>query len=742
MSLNTYGFVDDLYMESKNFEISVSADDKIIQVLDGNVLLASLSMALENNILSLLGKNDQIVAEVELPESQTISNAYYNKETQEIVIEIAMNDGTVSNILIDVSDLIMIYEGHNGIEVIDNKIGIKINEESTKYLSVDDNGLLFNVNSLDDTYATDETLQNYATIDMVDELKDELKNYATNDDISDMATKTWVNEQGFLTEYQDISHKVDWVDISTDENPNRKAIILDNNDMILGKDTNGNTRNLIMVNKWNVVDLGTSTLPINLNTPKGIRPTVQEPNQTGENANQIAYVSDIENLNESINNTYITINQFNEGLDKKADKDYVDAELSEKLDISAYTEDINEINIKIDSKADKDYVDTELDKKADKDHVDSELDKKADKDYVDAELGKKADKDYVDTELSEKLDISAYTEGIKEINIKIDSKADKDYVDAELSEKLDISAYTEDVNEINIKIDSKADKDYVDAELDKKADKDYVDAELSEKLDISAYTEDSTEIITNLDKKADKDYVDSELDKKQNILTAGKNISISGDIISCTLDINLFKVVESLPSSGDPTLIYLVPNDSGVYDNLLNEYIYISNHWEKIGEYKPTTDLSSYVTKDYFNENVPIIVDNKLVNYPTREDVQKECELQANNAVMSAVTQSKEYSNEQDLIIKNQTISYVDSITSANTEAIRLNSQNIVLLDNRCDHFDKLFETITTEHGGETSINVYNKTESDAIFATKTELQELRDLITQLTQRVTELENK
>lgn len=44
------------------------------------------------------------------------------------------------------------------------------------------------------------------------------------------------------------------------------------------------------------IDLGTSELPMNLNTPAGVRPTVQEEGQTGETANKIAYLSDLEGI--------------------------------------------------------------------------------------------------------------------------------------------------------------------------------------------------------------------------------------------------------------------------------------------------------------------------------------------------------------------------------------------------------------------------------------------------------------
>ena len=359
MSLNTYGFADDLYMKSKSFDVSVSAKDKIIQVMDGNVLLASLSMELNNNILSLIGKDNMTVAEVLLPNSQTISKeSKYDPETNEIVIVVDMSDGTTDEIRIDVSDLIMIYEGCDGIEVNGNKIGIKINENSSKYLSADDSGLSINMDSLDDTFATDEDLEKYATIEMVEDVKNTLSAYATKDDISDMATMSWVNEQGYLTEHQDISHlvnkdefskleetvsnKVDWTNVSTEENTNRKAIVLGNHDTILGTTTSGGTVNIAMVSKWDKVDLGTSTLPINLNG-NAERPTYNDDKQ-------IALYDDIVNADTNFSKEI-------EELKKK------DSELENSInnEITVRGEKDNELQLNLEQEADaRESKDSEL----------------------------------------------------------------------------------------------------------------------------------------------------------------------------------------------------------------------------------------------------------------------------------------------------------------------------------------------------------------------------------------------
>lgn len=90
---------------------------------------------------------------------------------------------------------------------------------------------------------------------------------------------------------------VKYEDVSTEQNPGRKAVLLENNDLILGKLPNSNESvNLAMVNKWGIADYGSSKLPFNINVPAGKRPTVQEAGQSGEQVNEIAYVSEVEYL--------------------------------------------------------------------------------------------------------------------------------------------------------------------------------------------------------------------------------------------------------------------------------------------------------------------------------------------------------------------------------------------------------------------------------------------------------------
>lgn len=92
--------------------------------------------------------------------------------------------------------------------------------------------------------------------------------------------------------------------------------------------------------------------------------------------------------------------------------------------------------------------------------------------------------------------------------------------------------------------------------------------------------------------------VDINVPTNNNQLTNGAGYQTSSDVssaISAALA-NItgidFQVVQSLPATGVKGTIYLVSN-SGSGTNVYDEYIYVSNAWEKIGT--TAVDLSGYV---------------------------------------------------------------------------------------------------------------------------------------------------
>ena len=88
---------------------------------------------------------------------------------------------------------------------------------------------------------------------------------------------------------------VPWNNIPTTELPNRRAITLKNlGDIILATGPDGRTYSMVQLNRWGVADFGNSSYPFNINTPTGVRPTVQEAGQSGEEAHNLAYLEDVQ----------------------------------------------------------------------------------------------------------------------------------------------------------------------------------------------------------------------------------------------------------------------------------------------------------------------------------------------------------------------------------------------------------------------------------------------------------------
>lgn len=85
---------------------------------------------------------------------------------------------------------------------------------------------------------------------------------------------------------------------------------------------------------------------------------------------------------------------------------------------------------------------------------------------------------------------------------------------------------------------------------------------------------------------------------KQDKLIAGSGIDITDNVVSCVLDLTLYKIVSELPTEDiDTTKIYLVVDSEDTHGNLYKEYIYVDGEWELLGEYKADIDLSPYLTK-------------------------------------------------------------------------------------------------------------------------------------------------
>ena len=156
---------------------------------------------------------------------------------------------------------------------------------------------------------------------------------------------------------------------------------------------------------------------------------------------------------------------------------------------------------------------------------------------------------------------------------------------------------------IKAALDLKADK----SDLNNKADKsDLLLKANSSDLQLKA---DKSELLdyaskADLNSKADASQLSNyvlnsqhqiDLASKQDVLTAGRGISIQNNQISSTLDTTVYLIVDTLPSEGDENKIYLLESeDNG--DIIYTEYRWYDNDWHEIGQRTPEIDLSGYLT--------------------------------------------------------------------------------------------------------------------------------------------------
>lgn len=193
--------------------------------------------------------------------------------------------------------------------------GVKINlngsEERPTYNDNKEIALLDDINNVDNK------LSNYITKEEVSEgyqVKGDyltehqsLENYPTKDELKTEIDKT---VQFTTSEYQGRAKKV--ITLDNDELINARS----NSEELENKvDVNGKAISLIQLNRWNVVDVGSPYTLTNINTPDGVRPTIQEKSQSGPEAHKIAYLSDFENINDIVNSLSTNVKMLQMKLD-------------------------------------------------------------------------------------------------------------------------------------------------------------------------------------------------------------------------------------------------------------------------------------------------------------------------------------------------------------------------------------------------------------------------------------------
>lgn len=145
--------------------------------------------------------------------------------------------------------------------------------------------------------------------------------------------------------------------------------------------------------------------------------------------------------------------------------------------------------------------------------------------------------------------------------------------------------------------------------LDNKADKSSIPTKLSQLDNDTGFVTNAVDNLTNY-------YLKSETYTKTEV----------NDLIGQIKTISI-QVVDTLPTTGESNIIYLVPKE-GSKDDVYNEYIWVNNAWELIGSTQ--IDLTGYATEDWVNTQIANfltesqiiqLINNSLANYYTQEQV-------------------------------------------------------------------------------------------------------------------------
>lgn len=319
-------------------------DSKQIALLEdvhGN--METIALVKKDDLTYELQVGDKIAGTINIPADQFLKSVEYSAEDKSLTFVFNTSEGEQTSV-VDLSSLVDTYVAGNGIELIENGFSIKLDPSSESYLSVSEAGI---------------------KVEGINEIKKNVQEVAAN-----LVT---VNEN-LASSIDAINKKaVKYEDVADSNLPERKAIVLKNGDVILGGNLEGGTSSLVQLNRWGVADFGSSSVPFNINTPKDVRPTVQEAGQSGEEAHKIAYLSDVESSSAQIEEVKAAletkadkadvdsaVENINSALDQKADKIAVDA-ITEQLAIKADAESVDNrfatVNEGLDSKADKIAVD-------------------------------------------------------------------------------------------------------------------------------------------------------------------------------------------------------------------------------------------------------------------------------------------------------------------------------------------------------------------------------------------------
>lgn len=305
--------------------------------------METIALVKKDDLTYELQVGDKIAGTINIPADQFLKSVEYSADDKSLTFVFNTAEGEQTSV-VDLSSLVDTYVAGSGIELAGNAFSVKLDPASEVYLSVSEAGI---------------------KVEGIDAIKKDIQEVSANLSVVDKKIEEEIRPE--------LEKAVKYVDIADENLPERKAIVLKNDDVILGEKVEGGSSSLVQLNRWGVADFGSASVPFNINTPKDVRPTVQEAGQSGEEAHKIAYLSDVESSSAQIEEVKAAletkadkadvdsaVENINSALDQKADKIAVDAiteQLATKADAESVDNRFATVNEGLDSKADKIAVD-------------------------------------------------------------------------------------------------------------------------------------------------------------------------------------------------------------------------------------------------------------------------------------------------------------------------------------------------------------------------------------------------
>lgn len=312
----------------------------LVEDVSGKISSVELVQDPDNQLHYELMVDNVKKGDINIPKDQFLKDVTYDDDTKELVFTFTTEDGEKVT-KVNIGELVDTYEAGNGLELANNVFSAKI-KDGDKFLTADANGISCEF-SFEKTQpwvyvVRDKNGTIFAQIDFdsqYDQISEVLVNLqqskATKTELAAEVTRAEGVEAKLRTDV-DYEHeralkaeaninkaldtKVTWAEGNT-------KIVLPSGGQLVGTKygTDGSDpadgATIAQLSQYNVMDFGSAKYPLNLNTPAGVRVTVQEQGQSGDDANKIAYLSDLDAINTNVSDMDTAYKAADVALDAK-----------------------------------------------------------------------------------------------------------------------------------------------------------------------------------------------------------------------------------------------------------------------------------------------------------------------------------------------------------------------------------------------------------------------------------------